>query len=81
MKSSSKTIAERLKGQLSERDGCILEDGEIQTWIEVNALALAFWFLDGKLYLADWSVPWRDDETPDWGAIKGRLTRGSIGAR
>lgn len=59
-------IQETLKAKISEEDGCIHDNGDILRWIEINELKILFWFLNGILYLIDWSCEWIDDETPRW---------------
>lgn len=59
-------IRDRLKAKISEEDRCIHEDGEIQTWIDVDELNISFWFLSGKLYLVDCFCDWIDNDTPHW---------------
>ena len=59
-------IQKNLKAKISEEDGCIHENGDIQRWIEIKELNIAFWFLNGILYLIDWFCDWIDNETPNW---------------
>jgi hypothetical protein len=59
-------VTDVMHATVSERDGCIHEDGTRQTWLEVKDLCTTFWFLENRLYLADWGVRWKDDEEPEW---------------
>ena len=59
-------IREKLKGDISEEDGCIHEDGHIQEWIDVSEKNILFWFRNDELYLIDCFCSWADDDTPIW---------------
>ena len=59
-------IQKNLKAKISEEEGCIHDNGDIQTWIEIVELNITFWFLNGILYSIDWSCEWIDNETPRW---------------
>ena len=53
-----------LKCPITELDGCIHEDGEVQEWIDVDSRDLSFWFLNHSLYQIDWTCAWVDGDTP-----------------
>ncbi len=58
-------VASSLDAEVSEEKSVVHDDGHIQSWLEVDAPNLTFWFRDGVLYLVDWTCPWVGD-TPDW---------------
>ena len=62
-------IQDCLKGEITDRDGCIHEDGTVQESIDVDSRGLSFWFLDDSLYLIDWTCDWLDGDTPIWPSI------------
>lgn len=61
-----KFIQQKLKARISEEDGCIHENGLIQTWIDVDELNISFWFHDDELYLIDLFCDTIDVETYNW---------------
>jgi hypothetical protein len=61
-----KFIEKTLKARISEEKRCIHDNGDIQSWIEIDELNITFWFLNGILYLIDWSCEWIDNDTPNW---------------
>ena len=62
----SALVADVMHAALSERDGCIHEDGTRQTWLEANDLSTTFWFHENRLYLVDWGVGWKNEDEPAW---------------
>lgn len=59
-------IEKTLKARISEEKRCVHDNGDIQSWIEIDELNITFWFLNGILYLIDWFCEWIDNDTPNW---------------
>jgi len=72
-------VTNELDGTVTEQDGCIHEDGEIQTWMDVEPFGLCLWFRSGRLYLIDWFCDWSDNETPKWPAVYNKSMQPSRG--
>ena len=60
-------IDEKLGSTELDEDGCVHENGSVQSWIEVEDRNVTFWFADEVLYSIGWTVPWEGEE-PSWPA-------------
>ena len=57
-------IEKDLAAIVTDADGCIHEDGRVQSWLDVDSLGFVFWFIDGILYSVDWTLEWKSETSP-----------------